>query len=202
MIDFLLRRIFLLQFVLLCILPMHGQNSDEEKTKRRAAECVAQMNDYISFMADKSNDMETRLFYKKQALKLFVGEGGEYEEDGVLKDGVRMEVTSVNNKRPRSKLMKVYFNGLVNLTYQQVSIQSTELAKIQVSNLHRVGDNKYVCTCYFDQVFIGYRDGKPQYKDCTRKKVKCYVELQETEESREYIVLLGDVSAIDTKRMD
>ena len=202
MIKNILRRFFLLQFALLCILPMMGQVSVEEQIKRRAAERVGQMNDYISFMADKQNDMDTRLYNKKQALNLFVGRGYDYEENGVPKEGVLMEVKSVNKTRPRSKLMRVYFNGLVNLTYQQVSIQSTEVASIKVSNLQKVDNNLYVCTCYFDQVFAGYRDGRPVYKDCTRKKVKCYVEVQEVEDGVEFVVLLGDVHAIDTKRIN
>ena len=196
-----LRRIFVLQFAFLFFLPIMGQNAVDEQIKRTAAQRVAQMNDYISFMADKSNDMETRQYYKKQALNLFAGRGYNYEENGVNKEGVRMEITSVNNTRPRSKLMRVYFNGLMNLTYQKVSIQSTELAIIKVSNLQKVDNNMYVCTCYFDQVFVGYRDGRPVYKDITRKKVKCYIEVQDVEGGpQEYVVLLGDVQAIDTKR--
>lgn len=196
-----LRRIVVLQFAFLFFLPIMGQNAVDEQIKRTAAQRVAQMNDYISFMADKSNDMETRQYYKKQALNLFAGRGYNYEENGVNKEGVRMEITSVNNTRPRSKLMRVYFNGLMNLTYQKVSIQSTELASIKVSNLQKVDNNMYVCTCYFDQVFVGYRDGRPVYKDITRKKVKCYIEVQDVEGGpQEYMVLLGDVQAIDTKR--
>ena len=195
------KRILLLQFIVMMFAPMMAQNSVEEQIKRRAAERVAQMNDYISFMADKSNDLETRQYNKKQALNLFAGRGYDYEENGIHKEGVRMEVTSVNNTRPRAKLMRVYFNGLVNLTYQKVSIQSTEVSSIKVSNLQKVDNNLYVCTCYFDQVFIGYRDGIPIYKDMTRKKVKCYVEVQDAEDGLEYVVLLGDVHAIDTKRI-
>ena len=195
------KRILLLQFIVMIFAPMMAQNSVEEQIKRRAAERVAQMNDYISFMADKSNDLETRQYNKKQALNLFAGRGYDYEENGIHKEGVRMEVTSVNNTRPRAKLMRVYFNGLVNLTYHKVSIQSTEVSSIKVSNLQKVDNNLYVCTCYFDQVFIGYRDGIPIYKDMTRKKVKCYVEVQDAEDGLEYVVLLGDVHAIDTKRI-
>ena len=196
-----LRRIVVLQFAFLFFLPIMGQNAVDEQIRRTAAQRVAQMNDYISFMADKSNDLETRQYYKKQALNLFAGRGYNYEENGVNKEGVRMEITSVNNTRPRSKLMRVYFNGLINLTYQKVSIQSTELASIKVSNLQKVDNNMYVCTCYFDQVFVGYRDGRPVYKDITRKKVKCYIEVQDVEGGlQEYVVLLGDVQAIDTKR--
>lgn len=202
MIRRVLKKILFLQFAILFVLPTMGQTSVDEQIKLTAAQRVAQMNDYISFMADKENDLETRQYYKKQALNLFAGRGYDYEEEGINKEGVRMEITSVNNTRPRSNLMRVYFNGLINLSYQKVSIQSTELAKIKVSNLQKVDNNLFVCTCYFDQVFIGYRDGVPIYKDITRKKVKCYVEIQEVEGGQpEFIVLLGDVHALDTKRL-
>lgn len=45
-----------MQFALLCILPMMGQVSVEEQIKRRAAERVGQMNDYISFY-NRENEM-------------------------------------------------------------------------------------------------------------------------------------------------
>lgn len=45
--------------------------------------------------------------------------------------------------------MRVYFNGLMNLTYQKVSIQSTELASIKVSNLQ-----KLITTCMFALVIL------------------------------------------------
>jgi hypothetical protein len=50
------------------------------------------MNDYISFMANKNKKANTRLYYKKKALNLFVGCGESYEEDGVRKEGVQMDV--------------------------------------------------------------------------------------------------------------
>ena len=41
------KRILLLQFIVMIFAPMMAQNSVEEQIKRRAAERVAQMNDYI-----------------------------------------------------------------------------------------------------------------------------------------------------------
>lgn len=37
------------------------------------------LNDYISLMADKTSDWDTRQYYKKQALSLFAGRGYEYK---------------------------------------------------------------------------------------------------------------------------
>lgn len=41
---------------------------------------LCQLNDYLAFISDKSNDLETRQFYKKQALNMFMGRGYDYEE--------------------------------------------------------------------------------------------------------------------------
>ncbi|MCH5224980.1 MAG: hypothetical protein J1D77_03230 [Muribaculaceae bacterium] len=169
-----------------------------ELLKQRAQQKVAQLTDNISFMADKSKDLKTREFYKKMALKLFVAEGEPFEEDGVTNSGVKMETTSKYRKNPSRKLMKDYFNGLINLRYSKVDIQSTKVQDIKVSDLQKIGDNQYVCTAYFEQVFRGFRDGVPVYSDRTKKKVKVYILGDETLDRMEYLVLLGDVTALET----
>lgn len=186
-----------------------AQNSTiEEKIKLRAAQKVGLLGEYISSIADKTQgDLQSRLHFCDKALSLFIGKGGPYEEDGVERKGVVMEVTSVNRKTVNRRLMKNYFNGLANLRYDAVSIETTDVADIKVSNLHRVADNLFVCTCFFEQAFTGYKDGRPVYKDITRKAVKCYVIQEEIEvieeggDKYEYLVLLGDVRAIDTIRV-
>ncbi len=177
----------------------------QEMLKRRVAEKVGMMNDYIQFMADKKKTLNTRKIYKDKALNLFIGLGNAYEEDGRPKDGVVMETTSLYRKTPLRRLMRDYFTGLMNLKYTQVDIESTEAASMKVSNLKKIAETEdgtvYECTCYFDQAFIGYIDGVPQYKDITRKKVTCRIIAEDTVEGEEYTVMLGDVSAIDTKRL-
>ena len=144
-----------------------------ELMKQRAQQMVAQLNDNISFMADKSKGSEVREYYKQKALNLFLGEGEPYfdVEGDSINTGVKMETTSVYRKKPVKRLMKDYFTGLMNLRYSKVDIQTTKVHDIEVSDLQKIDDDKFVCTAYFEQVFIGYRDGKPVYKDRTRKKV-------------------------------
>lgn len=169
-----------------------------ELMKQRAQQMVAQMNDYISFMADKSKTVNTRIYYRGKALNLFIEKGEPYEEEGIHNTGVKMETTSKYRKKPTSRLMKDYFTGLINLRYSKVDIQSTKVHDIKISDLQKVDDNKYVCTAYFEQKFLGYRDGIPVYTDRTRKKVKVYIFSEETIDGEEFIVMLGDVSAIET----
>ena len=172
-----------------------------ELMKQRAQQKVAQMNDNISFMADKSKSLDTRNYYKRRALNLFIEKGEPYEEEGIPNTGVKMETTSIYRKKPSRRLMKDYFTGLVNLRYSKVDIQSTKVHEIEVSNLQIIDDNKYVCTAYFELVFVGYREGHPVYKDRTRKKVKVYILAEETIDGQDFIVLLGDVTALETYRI-
>ena len=198
---YILKKMTMLFLVMMMINLAFAQSSTTEQIQRRAAEKVGQMNDYIAFMANKNKKLNTRIYYKKKALNLFVGCGESYEEDGIKKEGVQMEVTSINRKGKSRRLMKNYFQSLIDLGYNQVSITSTDIANIKVSQLQKIGENRYVCTCYFEQAFVGYRDGRPVYRDITHKHVKCYVYAEETENGTEYMVLLGDVTADETRKL-
>lgn len=193
--------------ILMSSISANAQNIENDKMlQQRARERVRLMNDYVTFMADKSSSEENRRYYRDQALPLFIGKGYEYEEHGVTKRGVMMQTTSVN--RPgvvTNTLIRDYFSRLVNLSYSKVNITSTEIAKIQVSDLKKVDsyDNKtlYTCTCQYVQYFRGeYGDGY-LYADKTTKRIVCYVEVEETEDGQEFMIKLGDVEAIHTERL-
>lgn len=204
----------ILRYKLTCILllmacmatGLKAQTDDAQSgmLRRRAAEKVAQFNDYVAFIGSKKKPMATRQAYRTRALNLFCGRGNAYTEyldnnTSVEREGVSMQTTSVNRPgRPTTSLMRDYLTRLSRLNYTDVQISSTDIANIQVSNLQKVDDNLYVCTCYFEQAFTGYRDGVPVYKDITRKRIKCYVYQEETVDGTEYIVLLGDATATDT----
>ena len=173
----------------------------EEMIKRRAAEKVGQMNDYISFMANKKKPEESRLYYRTKALNLFIGKGSRYEENGVTKEGVMMQVTSKNRKSVSTPFIRDYFQNLVTglRSYTDVKIEATEIADIKVSELRQIDTNLWVCTCQYDQAFEGVRDGRLIYRDITTKRIKCYVVAEDTEDGWEFIILLGDVYAIETR---
>lgn len=173
-----------------------------EQIKEKGAEKTAQMNSYISYMANKKKKMERRLEKKANALNLFLGEGNRYKEFGEYKEGVLMQITSKRTKKVTSTpLMRVYFQNLIEKfsLYSDVNISSTEVAGIKVTKLRRVDTNEWVCTCQYDQVFEGIRDGRLIYRDITTKYVECHVYVEKTELGDEFIVKLGDVYAVDTK---
>lgn len=197
--------------ILMSSISANAQDFNTEKFNKklfeqRVKERVKLMNDYVSFMADKSKSEETRYYYRKKALPLFIGKGYEYEENGVTKQGVMMQTTSAN--RPgvvTNTLLRDYFSRLVNLRYSKVNITSTEIAGMKVSDLKKVAssDNTtlYMCTCQYVQYFRGeYGDGRV-YADKTTKRIACYVEEVITEDGLELMIMLGDVEAISTERL-
>lgn len=196
---------YFLSFLLVCVgvQAFALSNNDElsELAKERVRQEVAQLTDNISSMADKSKTESARGVYREMALSLFVAKGEPFEEEGIQNAGVKMETTSTSRPQPVRKLMKNYFSGLIKLKYQKVTIQSTKFYDIKVSDLQKVDENKYVCTACFEQIFIGYRDGIPVYKDRTRKRVKVYVVAEETVDGIEFLIRLGDVTALETQRI-
>ncbi len=204
----LLRYIFcMLLFFIWATAVAQSDSGISELMKERAQQKVAQMNDNISFMADPQKSEAMRNKYRSIALNLFIAEGEPYEDMDTINTGVKMETTSIYRKKPTRRLMKDYFSGLVSLDkrYSKVKIQTTKVNEIKISDLHKVADGLYVCTAYFEQIFIGYKDGIPIYKDRTRKKVKIYIKedivISDDGEERELEVLLGDVTALETTRI-
>lgn len=194
-------RLLLTAFILGACICVQAQTNADQVLKRRCAEKVGQMCDYIELMANPKKKATNRTAYRKAALNLFIGGGKEYVEDGRTRKGVMMEVTSVNRKNPYSYLVSQYFSNLISrLNYSAVVVKTTDVAAMKVSELQAIDDDTYVCTVYFEQSFCGYRDGRPVYRDITRKRVKCYVKREQTEDGDEFIVLLGDVTATDTQR--
>lgn len=179
---------------------------NNEKLKLRAAQKVKEMTDNVARIADKSRSVSARQYLRTKTLVLFINKGEAFKEvyDGgfeIQREGVVMETTSLRCATcdPKKTLMTKYLTNLINLNYSQVKIESTDVASMEVSNLQKINDNEYVCVVYFDQAFVGYRDGRPVYKDITRKSVEVHIVVEETIDGKEYIIRLGDVHASDTR---
>lgn len=185
----------------------YAQSNVEDLIAKRAQQKVKQMTNYVEYMANKDESLEDRKEYRTLALNLFIGHGEPYTLNDATRKGVYMQITSKYRKKPTERLMKDYFTGLINMRYNKVVIESTDVKDIKVSELRKVGENEFECTCTFVQAFCGYRDGRPVYKDITKKRVTCHIFGEETvkvmangeiKTSYEYIVLLGDVEALET----
>lgn len=167
--------------------------------ERRITQMLSHLNDYMTFMADKSKSISTRANYREKALRLFIEDGEPFEEDGMLNSGVKMEITNIYRKKPVSRLVKDYFTGLINLRYPKVGIQSIQICYLKTSDIHKIDENKYVCTAIFKQITSRHNDGIPRYIEPTVKKITLYISTEESIDGEEInCIKLGDVTAIDT----
>lgn len=195
--------------------------SDELMLKKRVAEKVAQLNDYIKYMVSPKIKIDNRYVYKKEAQGLFINECKGYTEyvkykDGtqrqVQRGGVKMETATLRHRVPRSELMTNYFQGLINKQYASVDIQSTEADYMRVSKLQPYGRDKdgnllYACSVYFDQAYVARRGDGQFYKDITHKWAVCYIHVADIydpntgENYNEYMVELGDIYVVSVEKM-
>ena len=213
-------RLFALVVVALCSISQvksQTYNDLDEKTNKlialRAQEEVGQFTQYLQDIANKKLPIKDRYQYKDIALTLFIGEGKDYYEnildndgeviDRILRKAVTMEVTSLTRNTKKKRAMSKYLQGLADIRYKEVTIQTTEWHDMRVSAIRKLADGMYECTVYFEQVFISKGlDNTPGYIDRTKKRVTCYIDVVHTDDGLEILVQLGDVEAMETKPVE
>ena len=189
---------------------------DKSDMMDQCRQTVAQLNDYISYMASKENK-DGKQFYKKAALKLFIYDGKPYTEiierrnssgntirKTQYRQGVTMQVSWVRpNRKVRitPRLMPKYFDGLIDLRYKSVSIETSNVDEMMVGDIYKIADGRYVCTVRFNQKFIGITPEGKQTGDDTRKYVECYIDIKTYLGDPVPIVRLGNIFVEDTKRL-
>lgn len=174
----------------------------EQILQRRLAEKVSILNDYISLMVDSKKDRDTRNYYKKQALNLFIGKGYEFEiGDGIKNDGAMIEITSPMSRKTRRKLLRAYLAGLINMSYSpNIAIEAVTYVYPNVSSLMPINDSTFICTCELRK----YPESDSATKSvCTirdRKLVKVIIKKEDIDRfeggSIEMPILLCDIFAI------
>lgn len=207
---------FVLAFYAITNVKAQNYNDLDERTQKlialRAQEEVGQFTQYLQDIANKKLPITDRYKYKDIALTLFVGGGKDYYEDildidgnkidQVRKPAVTMEVTSLRRNTKTKRQMAKYLQGLADIKYREVTIQTTEWHDMRVSEIRKTAEGKYECVVYFEQVFISKGpDNTPGYIDRTKKRVTCYIDVVRTDDGLEILVQLGDVEATETTRV-
>lgn len=171
--------------------------SDElELFKEEVRHRVNRFQMYLTYISSKQNDKTTKQAYVRQTLKLFIGNGEDYNDAyGNQHPAVRMQVSSKSNNKNTWQKVKTYLNNLINLTYRKVEI--TWVDACRVSEFHKVRDGLYVATVTISQRFVGYRDNG-NYSDTTDKTITVYLEEEVTTVGGRYRVLFGDIEVLQT----
>lgn len=170
------------------------------RLKRSYVYKLKQLQDYIEYMANPQQKVNNRRYYRTAALNLFVGQGNSYEKDGLIYDGVTVSVYSANGSSCKKYLVKQFLSNLINrLDHPKYTI-NREVISLDVCEFRPISDDLYISDVYVSlSTCYAHHNGKPLYKDITRKRINWYVKVEQTEDGDEYEVLLGDIIVIERR---
>lgn len=152
-----------------------------------ALEKVRDLSKYISIVGNKETPFSEANRVIDRAAELFA-------------DGAQIGVSSL--KRPDVEYfgVRAYFEHLMALNYDKVTIQWYDIQYI--SDLERQPDGTYVGVITIYQRFEGTTDDGLEYKDTTKKDITVFVQKKETQIGGRVIdfwdVLLGDIRVAET----
>ncbi|HEY0653861.1 MAG TPA: hypothetical protein VGD65_12070 [Chryseosolibacter sp.] len=182
--------------VLLAILAVGGTaaaQSGEISPERKQAidslalEKVRDLSKYISIIGNKKTAYSEATRVMDRAEELF-------------SPGAEMGVSSLNRKEVNYYKVRQYFERLMALNYDRVSIEWYDIHYI--SDLERQPDGKYVGVVTIYQRFEGVSEDGMRYKDTTKKDITIYVERKKTQIAGRTVefwdVLLGDIKVTET----
>lgn len=180
-------------FVLLAIGGTVSAQSGDISPERKQAidslalEKVRDLSKYISIIGNKKTAYSEATRVMDRAEELF-------------SPGAEMGVSSINRKEVNYYKVRQYFERLMALNYDRVSIEWYDIHYI--SDLERQPDGKYVGVVTIYQRFEGVSEDGMRYKDTTKKDITIYVERKKTQIAGRTVefwdVLLGDIKVTET----
>jgi len=182
-------------FLLACVVSgsLFAQ-ADEVSPERKQAidslalEKVRDLSKYISIIGNKKTAFSEANRVMDRAEELF-------------SPGSEMGVSSLERKEVNDYKVRKYFERLMALNYDRVTIKWYDIHYI--SDLERQPDGRYVGVVTIYQRFEGESDDGMKYKDTTKKDITIYVERKKTQIQGRTIefwdVLLGDIRVTETK---
>jgi hypothetical protein len=152
-----------------------------------ALEKVRDLSKYISIIGNKETPFSEANRVMDRAEELFV-------------EDAEIGVSSLSREEINNYKVREYFNRLIQLSYDRVTIRWYNIHYI--SDLERQPDGRYVGVVTIYQRFEGISDDGLNYRDTTKKDITIYVEKKKTQIRGRIIefwdVLLGDIRVTET----
>jgi hypothetical protein len=171
---------------------LYAQTNDISRERKQAIDSLAlekvrDLSKYISIIGNKKTPFSEATRVMDRAEELFA-------------PGSEMGVSSLNKKEIAYYKVRKYFERLMALNYDRVSIEWYDIHYI--SDLERQPDGKYVGVVTVYQRFEGQSEDGMKYKDTTKKDITIYVERKKTQIQGRTIefwdVVLGDIRVTET----
>jgi len=171
---------------------LQAQSADISPERKQAIDSLAlekvrDLSKYISIIGNKKTAFSEANRVMDRAEELFA-------------PGSEMGVSSLNRKEVNYYKVRKYFERLMALNYDRVTIKWYDIHYI--SDLERQPDGRYVGVVTVYQRFEGESDDGMKYKDTTKKDITIYVERKKTQIAGRTVefwdVLLGDIRVTET----
>src|SRR6188474_3909671 len=192
MVNATYKNVFILLFCLCVSLSASAQKADISPERKQAIDSLAlekvrDLSKYISIIGNKKTAFSEANRVMDRAEELF-------------SPGSEMGVSSLEKKDVTYYKVRKYFERLMALNYDRVTIQWYDIHYI--SDLERQPDGRYVGVVTVYQRFEGTSDDGLKYKDTTKKDITIYVERKKTQISGRTVefwdVMLGDIRVTET----
>ncbi|HEX7014894.1 MAG TPA: hypothetical protein VF191_05240 [Cyclobacteriaceae bacterium] len=186
------KNILTLLFILSAFANATAQSADISPERKQAIDSLAlekvrDLSKYISIIGNKNTPFSEASRVMDRAEELFAPDA-------------EMGVSSLNRKEIAYYKVRKYFERLIALNYDRVTIQWYDIHYI--SDLERQPDGRYVGVVTIYQRFEGVSDDGLRYRDTTKKDITIYVERKRTQISGRVVefwdVLLGDIRVTET----
>ena len=172
---------------------LSAQTAEISRERKRAIDSLAlekvrDLSKYISIIGSKNTAFSEATRVMDRAEELFAPDS-------------EMGVSSLNSKEINYYKVRKYFERLMALNYDRVTISWYNIHYI--SDLERQPDGRYVGVVTIYQRLEGQSDdGLMKYKDTTKKDITIYVERKKTQIAGRTVefwdVLLGDIRVTET----
>lgn len=179
-------------FIVLTSVTASAQTADISPARKQAIDSLAlekvrDLSKYISIIGNKKTPYSEAQRVMDRAEELFAPES-------------EMGVSSLNRKEINYYKVRKYFERLIALNYDRVTISWYDIHYI--SDLERQPDGRYVGVVTIYQKFEGTSDDGMKYKDTTKKDITIYVERKKTQIAGRTVefwdVMLGDIRVSET----
>ena len=185
--------VFFLLLLILGAFCAQAQNQISPERKQAidslALEKVRDLSTYISIIGNKATPFSEANRVMDRAQELFASDA-------------QIGVSSLNRKGIKYYGVRQYFEHLMALNYDRVTIEWFKI--FYISDLELQPDGRYVGVITIYQRFEGTSEDGLQYKDTTKKDITVYVEKKTTQIGGRMIdfwdVLLGDIRVTETTR--
>ena len=187
-----LRYLFGILITILVIGNVSAQTADISPERKQAIDSLAlekvrDLSKYIAIIGNKKTPFSEATRVMDRAEELFAPDS-------------EMGVSSINRKEINYYKVRKYFERLMALNYDKVTISWYDIHYI--SDLERQPDGRYVGVVTIYQRFEGTSEDGMKYKDTTKKDITIYVERKKTQISGRTVefwdVMLGDIRVSET----